>query len=160
MKFDIIYKPAFKFVAPSGIQTACPGFIDKNAPLQATLLLNVIDYLIKKQAIGIEFNPKSVIVFLPNGTVPFLSSEAIVTQLAAERLEARDAYISRNSVPATKNSIPTKCTDWKLASSAEEVISLFPRKPTSDDLIDLWVINKRLQNQEVAKLLTRHSTCK
>ena len=163
MKFNLVYTPCFKFVSLCGRQTTCPSIIDKDAPSQAFVLLKVIDYLIRKQAVGIEFTKNYIIVMLPKSSVTFESAEAIGKQLDLERKTSHDEYISKNTsrqVVENQPSVQKKPMIWRDAASVEEVIANFPKQPTTDDLIDLWAVNKKFQNQTIADLLTHFSQCK
>ncbi|HEX4120041.1 MAG TPA: hypothetical protein VH619_05375 [Verrucomicrobiae bacterium] len=46
--------------------------------------------------------------------------------------------------------------DWHQLKTARAILRAFPKRPTSDDLIDLYQRNKALNSQELKALLSRH----
>ena len=52
---------------------------------------------------------------------------------------------------------PEPPKSWREAGTPQEVLGLFPKTPTADELIDLFELNKKFQDQAITKLLSQHS---
>lgn len=126
-------------------------------------VFDIVERLLNSQEVSIaEFlhYPEYFIVHKYNSADSssfFVSfSPLLVFTLKKEKPQLLDHLLSllNNSTPQLK---PTRTEDWRNSTDVELIINNFPTKPSSNDLIDLHVLSKKLRSNKLNNLLLKHA---
>ena len=80
MKFTLKHTPHLKFISPTGKSVRHPHDLDEQAPEDAIVLLELVEYLTLIQACSIEFKSNFVEIELETGTTQHFASFAQIQQ--------------------------------------------------------------------------------
>jgi hypothetical protein len=119
---------------------------------QATVIYT---YAKRHNVVRIQFAPDAIRMEHADGLVErFLKFEDLEKEVG-KLVQAEQPYQVKDVQDQRK---PKPVTNWRKTSDVATIIRLFPKKPTADDILDLFLINKELRSNKLENYILQVSS--